>query len=285
MKWIYAKFVAQLETNHRQFPAFPFDILFHITYLTLILLILTGCATPAQHFETVAMDYGFIAKTVAGQAFKHQVYANHQNLQTSQERLHVYLDGDGTPRKSDPTSNNPLILSLMAQDQTPSILLGRPCYHSLNTSPTCSERLWTSQRYSKAIVDSMAAALNNWLKTYPAKKVILIGYSGGGTLAVLIANQIPTVQTVLTVAANLDVDGWSQAHGYPPLSESLNPITQKKLSSHIRQIHLAGADDDVVAASIVKSYSDQQNAQYHLFPDFDHQCCWEEVWQKILQWL
>ena len=246
---------------------------------------LSGCATPAQHFETVATDYGFSPQTVAGQSFEHRIYANSESLQKLQKELHVYLDGDGTPGNSDPTSSNPLILSLMAQDKAPSILLGRPCYHSLNRLPICHEMLWTSKRYSKEIVDSMVAALKGWLQKYPAQKVILIGYSGGGALAALMADKIPTVQTVLTVAANLDVDGWSQAHGYPPLSESLNPITEKKLSSRIRQIHLAGSDDDIVPAAIVKSYSDQQQAYYHLFPDFDHQCCWEEVWQKILQWL
>lgn len=258
----------------------------NISYLTLITLILAGCATPAQHFEAIAAEHGFSAKTVAGHPFAHRVYANRQSMQASQNKaLHVYLDGDGTPWKPDPTSRNPLILSLMMQDSAPSILLGRPCYHGLHVSPLCNDSFWTSKRYSSEIVASMAAALNNWLQKYPAKKIILIGYSGGGTLAVLMADKISAVQTVLTFAANLDVESWSQERGYPILTESLNPIRQNKLPDRIKQIHLAGADDEVVSANIVKSYADQQNVEYHLFPEFDHQCCWEEVWQKILQLL
>ena len=260
-------------------------------YLVLILLMLAGCATPAQRFTAIALDHDFIVNSITGYPFQHRVYANRLCMQTPQNKiLHVYLDGDGTPWEhqswpsDDPTSRNPLILALMAQDLNPSILLGRPCYHGFNTSAFCNDSLWTSKRYSPQIVDSMTVALNNWLQKQPFKKIVLIGYSGGGTLAVLMANKLPEVQTVVTFAANLDVDAWSQVHGYATLTESLNPMTQKKLPSRIKQIHLAGAEDEIVPAHIVKSYSDQQqNADYHLFPDFDHQCCWEEAWQKILQ--
>lgn len=256
-----------------------------LVYLVLIPLMLAGCATPAQRFEAVATDYGFIAKTIAGQPFQHRIYAKLPGKQTAPNDLHVYLDGDGSPWKQDPTSRNPLILSLMVQDPTASMLLGRPCYHELNASAICNDTFWTSKRYSAEIVNSMTVALNNWLKKYPAKKVTLIGYSGGGTLAVLMAAKIPAVQTVLTFAANLDVEAWAQEYNSHGLTDSLNPIKQKKLPDRIRQIHLAGADDDVVPASIVKSYADRQHAEYQLFPEFDHQCCWEEVWQKILQQL
>lgn len=258
-------------------------------FLPLIVLILAGCATPAQHFAAVALEQGFIASSVSGHPFQHRIYANRASLQPPQNQiLHVYLDGDGTPWQQnwpaeDPTSRNPLILLLMAQDQAPSILLGRPCYHGLNASAFCNDCFWTSKRYAQQIVDSMTAALNNWLQKQPFKKVVLIGYSGGGTLAVLMADKIPGVQTVLTFAANLDIDAWSQAHGYPTLTESLNPITQKKLPRWIKQIHLAGTEDEVVPAHIVKSYAEQQGGAYHLFPDFDHQCCWQEAWPKILQ--
>lgn len=259
-------------------------------YLVLTILTVTGCATPAQHFAAVALDYGFMASSITGYPFTHRIYANRLSSQAPQNQiLHVYLDGDGTPWEhqsrpsDDPTSRNPLILSLMAQDQAASIFLGRPCYHGFNATTFCNDSLWTSKRYAQEIVDSMAMALNNWLQKQQFKKVVLIGYSGGGTLAVLMADKIPAVQTVLTFAANLDVAAWSQVHGYANLTESLNPIMQRQLPGQIKQIHLAGAEDEVVPASIIKSYADQQNATYYLFPDFDHQCCWEEAWQKILQ--
>jgi pimeloyl-ACP methyl ester carboxylesterase len=258
-------------------------------YLVLIVLFLTGCATPAQRFAAAATDYGFIGSNIAGQLFQHRFYSNRLAEQMPKEQaLHVYIDGDGTPWEheswpaEDPTSRNPLILNMMVQDKTASILLGRPCYHGLNTIAACEESFWTSRRYAQEVVDSMAVALNRWLEKHPFKKVVLIGYSGGGSLAVLMAEKIPQVSTVVTFSANLDVDEWSKAHGYPTLNESLNPIAQKILPKRIKQLHLAGADDDVVPAYIVKSYADQQNADFRVYPEFDHQCCWEKAWQNIL---
>jgi hypothetical protein len=274
-----------LETNTHKFPAFLVNSLSNLIYLVVITCVLTACATPAQYFETEAKNNGFIAKTVTGQLFEHRVYANWQSIQPLNDQLHVYLDGDGRPGKQDPTSRNPLILSLMVQDPFPSILLGRPCYHIINVSSLCDETLTTSKRYSQKIVDSMVVALNHWLIQYPAKKVILIGYSGGGTLAVLMADKVSSIKTVLTVVANLDTEAWSLAHGYPVLTQSLNPIKQKKLPNHIRQIHLAGENDDVVPAYIIKAYAEQQLQTYQVFFEFDHQCCWAQIWQKILQLL
>ena len=77
--------------------------------------------------------------------------------------LHVYLDGDGTPMlgsypAADPTPRDPLVLDLMALDSTPSIYVGRPCYHGLSGAP-CSPSLWTSGRYSEPVVASMAAGI------------------------------------------------------------------------------------------------------------------------------
>jgi Alpha/beta hydrolase domain containing 18 len=250
------------------------------------LLFLIGCATPAQRFEQTAIENGFVTQKVIGLSFEHLIYSNHQSVQTTPvTTLHVYLDGDGTPQDKDPTSRNALILTLMAQDTSPSILLGRPCYHQMEPTQQCHQRLWTSARYSSTVVNSMVVALRHWLEKHPAHTITLIGFSGGGTLAVLMADKIPTVKTVLTLAANLDTEGWTKEHGYQPLSDSLNPMTQQKLPDYIKQIHLAGAKDGNVLPAFIKAYAEQQQAQYKVFAKFDHHCCWADIWTKILQGL
>ena len=251
---------------------------------------LTACATPSEHFSKIADAYGFYQFTVSSETFKHQFYSNtNPNLTLNREALHVYLDGDGSPWhrehwiNEDPTSRNPMILELMHQDQAPSIFLGRPCYHGFSKSPPCDFKYWTSHRYSSEVVTSMVQALKNWLKKHSFNHITLIGYSGGGTLAVLIAPHIANVQTVVTLAANLDVDAWSRYHGYSPLSESLNPATIS-LPLELKQIHIAGLNDDIVPAQIIKSYADkQENALYLAYPDFGHHCCWTETWRSILE--
>ena len=257
-------------------------------FIIITISLLTGCATPSQHFNDVAMGFKFTTDTVNSQQFKHKIYRNQRKKST--EILHVYLDGDGSPwRKKrwvteDPTARNPLILRLMNQDSVPSILLGRPCYYGLNTSKGCDNKYWTSHRYSTAVVDSMAEALNAWLKHYPFKQVVLIGYSGGGSIALLMANQIKKAMKVATIAANLDVKRWSEFHGYLPLDDSLNPVTDAVLNQSIKQLHFAGQDDETVPTFIIKEYADSQiNAQYYLLKGNDHTCCWETVWLSILE--
>ncbi|MCF7987747.1 MAG: alpha/beta hydrolase [Methylovulum sp.] len=260
-------------------------------FLLIVILMLTGCATPAQHYANEAIKLGLTEATVTTPTFQHRLYLNAlaQTPSLPARDLHVYLDGDGTPWEQerwpadDPTARNPMLLRLMAMDNSPAILLGRPCYHGLSHSLGCEGRLWTSKRYARDIVDSMAAALKSWLQTHPFNHLVLIGHSGGGTLATLMVEQIAEVQTVVTLAANLDVAAWCRFHDAEPLLDSLNPMTEKPLASHIKQFHLAGARDEVVPARIIESYAKRQpDAVYMRFLEFDHHCCWETIWQNSL---
>ncbi|MGR9044145.1 MAG: alpha/beta fold hydrolase [Gammaproteobacteria bacterium] len=251
---------------------------------------LTACATPSENFSKIATAYGFYRFTVSTETFEHQFYSNTDpTFVSKREVLHVYLDGDGSPwhrqrwLNDDPTSRNPMILDLMRQDRTPSILLGRPCYHGFSQSTSCHSKYWTSHRYSDEVVNSMAQALNNWLKNHSFSRIVLIGYSGGGTLGVLIAPHIANARTVVTLAANLDVEAWSLYHGYSPLKESLNPATLS-LNNDLKQIHIAGSEDSIVPAQIIKSYADKQvNALFLSYDGYDHRCCWTETWRSILE--
>ncbi len=208
---------------------------------------------------------------------------------TNNTTLHIYLDGDGSPWinhrwiSSDPTPRNPLMLKLMQQDENTSIYIGRPCYFELNLSPACSNKLWTSHRYSPAIINSMLAVINHRIKHYQAKRIILIAYSGGGTLAMLMAEQLPNITGILTIAANLDINAWTEHHGYSPLTGSLNPIDRLALPKNIFQLHLAGGKDNNIMLKHIKTYAKKQHlAQVRIFEEYDHHCCWEEIWPSIL---
>lgn len=249
---------------------------------------LVGCTTPGQHFNDVAYELGLYAQKLDSHQFQHIIYENNI-LAGASETLHVYIDGDGTPWErnrwisDDPSARNPLILRLMIQDTMPSILLGRPCYYGLSNSPGCENKYWTSHRYSKEVIQSMSQALKIWLEQHKFNQLVLIGYSGGGTIAILMADIIKTTTKVVTVAANLDVTAWSKFHGYSKLKNSLNPSDEDKLKAEIQQFHFTGTDDNVVPPFIVKKYAEnQENAKYYQFNDIDHGCCWEKEWPNIL---
>lgn len=255
----------------------------------LLFLVLSACSTPAQKFLKTSQTYHFVTQTVSSSPFLHRLYLNQKASKPSDRKtLHVYIDGDGTPWErnrwiaKDPTSRNPLILKMMSQDPASAILLGRPCYHGVNDS-ACSPKDWTSHRYSKQVVTSMVQALKGWAVQNNYQELVIIGFSGGGALAVLIAPYLKTVTKVVTVSANLDVDGWSEHHGYLPLSDSLNPIDLPPLPSYIKQFHFAGLQDKNVPPEIIKKFSKRQ--KYSVFipvAEFNHYCCWADNWKSLL---
>jgi len=249
---------------------------------------LAGCMTPSERFDQQVLKLGFKSEQISSAQFLHRIYLS-KNL-TEGSILHVYLDGDGTPWvknrwiADDPTARNPLILNLMNQDSSPAILLGRPCYYGLSGETGCAKKYWTSHRYSKQIVDSMSQALNAWLRKYDYKEVVIIGYSGGGTLAILMADKIKNISTVVTVAANLDIVKWSELHGYLTLKHSLNPADEAELNQRIKQVHFSGKQDKVVPSFLIKGYADRQkNAEYYELSDKDHACCWDDGWKELLE--
>ncbi len=252
---------------------------------------LTGCSTAAQQFDAIANNLNLTRQTIEGGLFLHRVY-NKQTVRPENRKkiLHVYIDGDGTPWEKgrwpafDPTSRTPLILKLIQTDPNPAILLGRPCYHGLNESAPCRPEYWTSHRYAYSIVDSMTAALKNWLTQHRYQKIRLIGFSGGGTLAVLMADKLQNIEAVVTLAANLDTAAWSRQHGYQLLKDSLNPIEQPPLPPQIRQVHFAGLQDKNVPAEIIERFSNRQsNALYFPVPNYEHRCCWDKNWTHLLK--
>jgi pimeloyl-ACP methyl ester carboxylesterase len=202
--------------------------------------------------------------------------------------VNVYIGSDGTPwnfdvAADDPTPRNPLTLRLMVQDPQPAILVGRPCYHGLSDSHECNQAIWTSARYSRTVVESMALAIQEYVARDSFNSITLIGYSGGGTLAALIAGELDQVNTLITVAANLDTDAWTRYHRYEPLFESLNPAEEPPLSESITQVHYFGAlDKNVPMSTTDRFFLVNSSAERREIADFDHVCCWTEIWQTIL---
>jgi len=184
----------------------------------------------------------------------------------------------------DPTPRNPLALRLMARDSAASAYVGRPCYNGTSKDPGCEATLWTSGRYSSKVVRSMTAVIKQLITQHGVNEVKLIGHSGGGALAMLIAPKIREVSQVVTIAGNLDTAAWTTHHGYSRLYTSLNPAEQPALPQRISQWHFVGGQDSVVPPRLVKSYiSSQENALGISINNFSHGCCWESVWDRVVQ--
>lgn len=253
--------------------------------LGLAVLALAGCAAPASRLRDRASALGFHEAVVPGAGFDHVVYWRLGRAPSPD--LHVYLDGDGIPwhggrPASDPTPRNPLVLELMAIDPAPVAYVGRSCYHGQATGAGCDPRLWTEARYSEAVVSSMGAATRRLLERGGYRQVRWFGYSGGGTLAMLLAPRFAETASVITVAANLDIERWARWHGYATLAGSLNPADGPGLPAGIHQRHYAGERDRVVPPRVVAAGPIPPGSLV-VVPGYDHRCCWKALWPRILR--
>lgn len=275
--------------------------------LPLVLLLasgLSGCQTGLGRIDRSAQAAGLSRTVVQGQQYRHVVYANRDARRLAQgkshrtrtggrggqaapaDRLVVFLDGDGRPwsadgqqPSADPTTQNPLALKLLARTRAPSLYISRPCYQQLK-DPGCSPEIWTGGRYSRAVVESIATAIGNTAYGARQPELILVGYSGGGALAVLVAERLPKVAAVVSIAADLDIDAWTRHHDYLPLTTSLNPATSDFKHPWL-EIHLQGARDTIVPMETTAAYfARHARALRWPFQQYDHVCCWVESWPE-----
>jgi pimeloyl-ACP methyl ester carboxylesterase len=233
-----------------------------------LLLCLAGCRSADR-------------RLLQGMKFEHALLA--YRAPASGGILHVYIEGDGNPWlragvvAADPTARRLVTRELMALDPHPAVLLGRPCYHQVR-SDGCEPSVWTHGRYSEEVVDSMAAALRRLLVGRDVRP-LFIGHSGGGVLAVLLSRRFSETAGVVTLAANLDLAGWSGMHGFTPLTASLDPLAEGVLP--FPQMHFAAADDANVPARMVDAAARRLGGAARTVPG-DHSCCWAEIWPAVL---
>lgn len=229
--------------------------------------------------------------TLQGGPFEHAGFVNAAYTRPGRGgTLHVYIEGDGRPWLSrtrisaDPTPLRALALELMDADPAPSLYLGRPCHFGGAGRPPCEPRHWTVGRYSPAVVGSMATALADGARGFD--EVVLIGYSGGGALAVLVAAVTDVhVAGLVTLAANLDTEAWSRHHGYHPLTESQNPREHLRALADVPQLHLFGSADRECPPTLFVPLLESFGIPAVTVPGFDHRCCWTEAWPAVLAML
>lgn len=264
------------------------------TAVILAAVLLAACSSLGERQSlgpNLAREAGWSWGIVDGGAFK--LAAATAPLKPASD-LVVYLEGDGlayvrpSQPAQDPTPTDPLALRLALAHPAGNanvVWLGRPCQYV--TSPRCERAYWTSRRYTPEILDSIAAALDEVKSRSHANAVTLVGYSGGGAIAVLLAARRNDVKRVVTVAANLDLDYWTRRDGLSPLSGSLNPADVAPTLATLPQMHFTAGKDDTVGTDVVRSYLRHlpagTPARLVEVPDYTHTCCWARDWGQLVR--
>ncbi|MBU1330480.1 MAG: dienelactone hydrolase family protein [Gammaproteobacteria bacterium] len=241
-----------------------------------------------QQAADLAQGQSWQALQLQAGIFRLQAYAP----QATSEVLTIYLEGDGFAWRntrqpsSDPTPLNPLALRLaLAQPSGTAAYLGRPCQYLDSERAPCHKRYWTDARFAEAVVHSLDQAANQLKTRAGAQRLVLVGYSGGGALALLLAARRNDVQRVITVAGNLDHAAWTRHHRITPLQNSLNPAQLRQRLAGMEQTHLLGEQDRVIPPHLVEAfvagYPPGHRAQVKVLADYDHHCCWTQDWARL----
>lgn len=163
--------------------------------------------------------------------------------------LTVFIEGDGAahhPR--DPTPRHPVSLQIAAAwpQEGPAAWLGRLCQYVRDRDPACTPDDWQSRRYSPRAVEVTNAALDQLKARAGAQRLTLVGWSGGGTVAALVAAQRTDVDALITIAAPLDMLAWTTRMSLSPLPPSDDPSRVNWVAKPARQLHLYGGRDVIV---------------------------------------
>lgn len=202
----------------------------------------------------------------------------------------VYIESDGAPWLAsdlpprDPTPIRPYVVRMASADPAPAVAyLGRPCQQlEPEQLHGCDPQWWIQARYSESVVSATNEAVSAAKARTGAQEVKLVGYSGGGTVAALVAERRDDVACLVTVAAPLDTEAWTQTIGVSPLSRSLNPASGAERLARVPQTHFRGGKDSVVPPATGRQYLRQTpNARVIDLPRSDHDCCWADDWREL----
>ena len=267
------------------------------TIILLIVMTLTcGCSTMPLFMgrssiaDDIANKAGFSEEYVKAGGFTLLTYQKFNRLS---DKISIYIEGDGraweTKHKlsDDPTPSNPVALRLAAVDPADNIVyIARPGQYSASGLPDCESMYWSARRFAPEVVESMDRAIDIMKEKSGAKYLELVGYSGGGAIAVLITARRSDVVALRTVAGNLNTNVFCSYHHVSLLNGSMNPLDVAREVTHIPQRHFVGLKDKIVpfgiAESFVKIEGDKDDERITVVDGVSHNDDWAKRWRKLL---
>jgi len=265
----------------------------------LALLALAACAGVEDRRDSarqLAHSAGLHAQVLPGGIFRLQTFYRLQpsSGEAAGTSLRVYIEGDGfawinrNRISPDPTPRNPVALKLAAADLSPLVLyIARPCqFVGIGPNPHCTQQYWTSHRFASEVIESTSLVIDQVKKIAGATAIELVGFSGGGAVAVLVASRRSDVAGIRTVAGNLDHVILNQQKKVSPLTGSLNAADVAAQVSAIPQIHYVGAGDDIIGAYVAESYirrADSRNCiTIKKISSVSHTGGWDDIWPNLI---
>ena len=206
----------------------------------------------------------------------------------------IYIEGE--PRGSinshttrfDPTPLDPVGLKMAVKDKSENLIyLGQPCaYFTVDVMTKCDRELMTTRRFSDDVIEGYSKVLQHYKDIYGVSGFHLVGYSGGGSIAALLANKHPEVLSLRTVAANLNTNIAERISNTESFRGSRNPSEDVFTLGVVPQHHFIGARDEFVRPAILAGYLSEigpsRCVRTTLVPGVSHRNGWEEIWPSLM---
>lgn len=254
--------------------------------LFFLCLIVTSCASQIHKLQYKGAVQGFETRVIETPVHKLTIQGR---TQTKTDPVVIYIQGDGNAFRRFQVSSNPtptsfIVPNFMYNDWSVNrIYISRPCmYHDLKSDPRCNYKVWSLERYGENTVASINHAID-LLKPTKKQKIKLVGFSGGGAIAILIAARRDDVISIKTIAANLSEKELTKDKGVTELT-GYDPIDFAKKVSNIPQLHLYGDEDKTIPTWVSENFVKAANSKCvkrRLVKDATHTEGWNKVWKKV----
>lgn len=265
----------------------------HLLLIGLVALNLAACAgvpdlaTRTSH-ALAAAPSGFHADHLQTRDFRLFALVPDNMRALDDGLLTILIEGDGFAyvrrdrASADPTPLSQTVIDFLPGDGRPNAAyLARPCQFAQVMDAACDVSVWTLARYSERVIDTMDEAVTLLKASAHASKLRLVGYSGGGVVAALLAARRSDIASLVTVAAPLDTDAFVAVHSVSPMDGSLNPRDYAGALARVPQTHFVGEQDKVVPRQILESYlaalPDRACADIVTVPGASHGSGWSAI--------
>ncbi len=222
------------------------------------------------------------------------ILQSYERVYKKNKPVTLYIEGDGTytlaaPALSDnPTPADPVALRMAAQDGGENVVwIARPCQYNKGwkDGKTCPVDYSTTKIFAPEVIDSYHIALDNIKTYYNIPSFDLVGYDGGAAIAVILGSQRADINSIRTVAGNLDPRAVANLNKQPYEEGSLNPSDFAAGISNIPQRHFIGKSDKVIPPAVFNSFAQAAGQgpclNVTLVDNADHQLGWVEQWKTL----
>ncbi|WP_296058134.1 alpha/beta hydrolase [uncultured Amphritea sp.] len=259
-------------------------------------MLLSACSVaPSGNQRLAAADEKAEVSGWQGETFQAGQFLIRSYFPAKLKKAHIltiYIEGDGLAwltrikPSPDPTPIAQLVLEMaISQPSGSAVYLGRPCQYTVSLDSGCRSVFWLDSRFSQEIIASMDRAVTVVKNRFQADLINLVGYSGGGAVASLLAARREDVNFLITVAGNLDHQSWSRIHRITPLGNSLNPADFSDRVRANRQFHFVGEDDHNIPPYLIREkisrMPDRNNISVIEVHSYTHRCCWSAGWPYL----